>query len=78
MPKSRHSVRYQRLVQVLRAARHEAGLTQVQAASCFHTHASFISKVESGERRIDAVELADFCKIYGIRLSALLKKAGLE
>lgn len=78
MPKSRHTVRYQRLLQALRAARQEAGLTQVQAARHFHTHHSFVSKVESGERRLDVVELADFCKLYGVRLSAFLKTAGLD
>ena len=39
---------------------------------------SFVSKVEKGERRIDVVELADFCRLYGVRLSAFLKRAGLE
>jgi len=39
---------------------------------------SFVSKVESGERRVDVVELADFCRIYGIRLSAFLKRIGLD
>jgi hypothetical protein len=44
-------------------------------AKHFQSHASFVSKVESGERRVDAVELADFCRIYGIRLAAFLKRA---
>ena len=78
MPKSRHTPRYERLLRVLRAARLEAGLTQTQVAKHFRTHASFVSKVESGERRIDVVELADFCKLYGVRLTAFLKSAGLE
>ncbi len=78
MPKSRHTIRYERLLQVLRAARKEAGLTQTQVAEHFHTHASFVSKCESGERRLDAVELADFCKLYRIRVAAFLKRAGIE
>jgi hypothetical protein len=53
-------------------------MTQDQVAKHFRTHASFVSKVESGERRLDVVELADFCNIYGIRLAAFLKKAGLD
>ena len=48
------------------AARKEAGLTQTQVAKHFQTHASFVSKVESGERRLDVVELADFCRLYRI------------
>lgn len=78
MPKSRHTVRYERLLQILRQARKDAGLTQTQVAKHFQSHASFVSKVESGERRLDVVELADFCRVYGVRLNAFLKKAGLE
>jgi transcriptional regulator with XRE-family HTH domain len=78
MPKSRHTSRYTQLLRVLRDARREAGLTQVQVAKHFRTHASFVSKIESGERRLDVVELADFCTLYGIRLSAFLRRAGLE
>jgi transcriptional regulator with XRE-family HTH domain len=62
----------------LRAARKEAGLTQVQVAKHFRTHASFVSKIESGERRIDVVELADFCQLYGVRLATFLGRAGLS
>ncbi len=78
MSKSRHTVRYERLLQALRSTRQEAGMTQVEAAKHFRAHASFISKCESGERRIDVVELADFCRLYRTRLSAFLKRAGLE
>lgn len=76
--KSRHSVRYRRLLQCLREARLTSGLTQTHVAKQFGAHASFVSKIESGERRIDVVELADFCKLYGVRLSAFLKTAHLE
>ena len=78
MPKSRYTIRYERLLQALRAARKEAGPTQTQVAKRFQTHASFVSKVESGERRIDVVELAEFCEAYGVRLSIFLRRAGLE
>jgi transcriptional regulator with XRE-family HTH domain len=78
MSKSRYTVRYERFLQVLRNVRKEAGLTQAQVARHFGTYASFVSKVESGERRVDIVELTDFCQLYGVRLSVFLKKAGLE
>ncbi len=78
MPKSQHSVRYERLLQALRAARKDAGLTQLEVAKHFQSHASFVSKVESGERRLDVVELADFCRIYRIRLAVILKRVGLD
>jgi len=78
MPKSQHTPRYAHLLVTLRAARKQAGLTQADVAKHFRTHPSFVSKIESGERRIDVVELADFCHLYGIRLTVFLKRAGLD
>lgn len=77
MPKTRFSKQYERLLTTLRAARQQAGLTQTDVAGRFRTHASFVSKVESGERRIDVVELAEFCRVYGVPLAEFLERAGL-
>jgi len=77
MEKSQHSARYRRLVEALRQAREDAGLTQQQVADRLELYASFVSKVESGERRLDVVELAAFCEAYGISLVDLLRQAGL-
>ena len=76
--KSRHSKPYKRLLATLQQARNDAGVTQVEAARHFGRHASFISKCESGERRIDVVELSEFCRLYGVKLAAFLKSAGIE
>jgi transcriptional regulator with XRE-family HTH domain len=57
--------RYQRFLKRLQTARHEAGLTQTQVAKNFGRPQSFVSKCESGERRIDVFELEDFAAIYG-------------
>jgi transcriptional regulator with XRE-family HTH domain len=77
MRKSRHSKQYERLLSILREARKEAGLTQTQVAAKFGSHASFVSKIESGERRIDVIELAEFCRVYGIPLTTFLGRIGL-
>lgn len=78
MKKTRHSRKYDQMLTALREARKAAGLTQTEVAKKFGAHASFVSKCESGERRIDLVEAIEFCRIYGITLSQLVQQAGLE
>ena len=78
MQKSRFTKKYARVMAQLRAARLKAGLTQTEVARRFGAHAPFVSKCESGERRIDVVELEEFCRIYGITVTEFLRAAGLE
>lgn len=77
MQKTQHTKRYARLLGELRQARKNAGLTQLDVAKQLGTYASYVSKCESGERRVDVVELDEFCRLYGIKLLDLLKSAGL-
>ncbi len=65
MEKSIHSKEYKAVLQRLKIARIEANLTQVQVAKKLGRHQSYISKIESGERRIDVVELNRIAKLYG-------------
>lgn len=55
---------YEEMVRKLRQARQEAGLTVEAAAEGFDRPPSFILGVESGERRIDPVELCRFAVLY--------------
>ncbi len=77
MKKSQHTSEYKRLTDALRQAREVAGLTQADVAKKLRVYASFVSKVESGERRIDVIELKQFCRAYGLELVAFLRSAGL-
>ena len=61
---STHSARYQALLRRLRKARREAGLTQQQVVAQLGTYRNFLTKVESGERRLDPIELQDLARIY--------------
>lgn len=63
-----HSRAYQQLLRLLRRAREDAGLTQTQVARKLNRPQSFVSKCESGERRIDVIELRDFLALYGRRV----------
>ena len=56
---------YRRFLQRLQKARLDAGLTQVEVARRLRRPQSFVSKCESGERRVDVVELAAFARLYG-------------
>lgn len=72
MDKSIHSNEYKVVLQRLRKARLEAKLTQVQVADKLGHHQSYISKIESGERRVDVVELKRIAKLYGRSVSYFL------
>lgn len=78
MQKTRYSKKYQRFLRALREVRLQAGLTQVQVGRAFGSHASFVSKCESGERRVDVVELAEFCRLYKVKLADFCRQAGLD
>ena len=65
MNKSIHSKEYKIVLAQLKKARLEAGLTQAQVATKLGHHQSYVSKIESGERRVDVVELNKFAKLYG-------------
>ena len=65
----KYGPQYKALAQRLRDARERAGLTQKEAGSRLGKPQSFISKCESGERRVDVIELRAFAELYGKDLS---------
>jgi transcriptional regulator with XRE-family HTH domain len=62
---ARRSAAYKHFLARLRQARIKAGLTQVDVAKKLRRPQSYVSKCESGERRVDVVELAEFARLYG-------------
>ena len=73
MGKSLSSTEGEKLAALLRSVRSEAGLTQSEVAERLELPQSFVSKYESGERRLDLVELRQICKVLKISLSDLSK-----
>jgi transcriptional regulator with XRE-family HTH domain len=63
-----------RLQKLLKTARVEAGLTQAELAQRLGVNQSFVSKYESGERRLDLIELRNICKALGIPLLSFVKR----
>ena len=59
MEKSLHSKRQQLLIELLKSARKDAGLTQQDVADKLGKPQSFVAKYENGERRLDVVEFID-------------------
>jgi len=66
MRKSTHTAEYTALRAELRTSRKEAGLSQRQLAERLKVPHSWVEKVESGERRIDAIECGWFLAACGV------------
>jgi transcriptional regulator with XRE-family HTH domain len=67
--------KYRELGEVLEALRRKQGLTQIELAEKFHRPQNFISKIESGERRVDLFELIDILEIVEPLAAERLTKA---
>jgi len=74
MQKSISSRHYAHFLRVLREAREKAGLSQEELAVRLGETQSFVSKCERGERRMDIVELREFCKAMGLTLEKFVKQ----
>ena len=64
MKKTIYSEEHKYLIEKLISAREKAGLRQEDAAKLLGKTQSFISKLESGQRRVDLIQLKEFAKIY--------------
>lgn len=56
MKPSRYSAAYRCFLELLREARLQAGLTQLELAELLAVPQSYVSKCEGGERRLDVLE----------------------
>ncbi len=64
---------YANFIAKLRKARLEVGLKQIDVAKKFRRPQSYISRVESGEYRLDILEVKKFAKIYGKSIDYFLQ-----
>lgn len=74
MKKSIYSTDYKFLVSQLKKARREAGLTQRGVAEKLGRTQSYISKVESGDLRVDIIQLREFAGLYKKDINYFLTK----
>ena len=73
MAKSSFSPRHKALRALLIQARRDAGKSQVELATLLRKPQSYVSKFETGERRLDVVELLDITEVLGQSAVAIVE-----
>jgi predicted transcriptional regulator len=63
-----------RLVMLLKQVRSDAGLTQSELAERLHQSQSYVSKYESGEQRLDLMEIEAVCNAVNVSLIDFIKR----
>lgn len=74
MNKSVRNAQQGKLQNLLRQVRLDAGLRQVDLAKALGQPQSFVSKYESGERRLDLLELREVCRTVEIPLDEFVRR----
>ncbi|RWL50117.1 MAG: XRE family transcriptional regulator [Mesorhizobium sp.] len=74
MPKSLHSKRHLMIAAALADQRRSKGLSQAQVAKALGRHQPFIANIESGQRRVDLVELLELAEIIDLDVLTLVKQ----
>ena len=74
MEKSLFTTEYRVVCRLLREKREAAELTQIDLAERIGETQSYVSKVERGERRLDIVQLREFCKAMNMTLGDFVKE----
>ena len=72
MLKSVHSARHKLFCESLKRARKDAGLTQQDVAKKLGEHQSFVSRYETGERRLDVIEFLEVAAALAVDPMKLL------
>ena len=73
MAKSIFTKDYKEIIERLKKARIDADLSQQAVADKLGKPQSYISKIESGERRLDVAEMKKFAKVYNKPVDYFLK-----
>lgn len=71
MDKSIHSHLYHQVIGRLRGKREKLGVTQVQLAELLKVNQTFVSRIETCDRRLDFIELRQICQVLGYLIRRL-------
>lgn len=74
MKKKIYLAQRDRLVTLLREMRIEAGLTQADLAARIEKDQAYVSRYESGQRRLDVLEVREICQVVGVTLGEFVKR----
>ena len=73
MGKTIQTKEYAIFIQRMKKAREETGLRQIDVAKKLRRPQSYISRVESGEYRLDILELKNFARLYSKDINYFIK-----
>lgn len=71
MRKSVHRPEYQYVLECLQNVRRDAKLTQVELASKIGRTQAYVSSVERGIRRMDLLQVLDWCRACDVSMETL-------
>jgi len=74
MTKSVFTARYGLMLQLLASLREDQGLSQRALSEKLKKHKTFVSKYESGERRIDVVEFLEIVQVLKADPHKIIRK----
>jgi len=66
--------REKKLRELLKEARLDRKLRQVDVAESLGRPQSYVAKVESGERTLNFIEVLDYCKVVRLDATSLVKE----
>jgi transcriptional regulator with XRE-family HTH domain len=64
------------LIAILVAKREASGMTQTELADNLGEYQSFIARLESGERRVDVIELIQLARVLNFDAAAVVQEVG--
>lgn len=59
-----HTARYKKFLDQLLAAREQKGVTQKEAARALRIPQSRLSRIETGQTRVDVIDIAELMRYY--------------
>lgn len=74
MPRIIYSPEHRKLTALLRSLREDAGMTQSELGARLRRSQSFVSKYETGQRRLDPVELRRVARAVGTTLPEVVDR----